>query len=74
MATLLPEDLANTPAIGTYGLTLYDEVHHLPTQLVGLMMERIKTFWKVGLTATDIREDQKKIDNLVGSCIHDIGI
>ena len=37
-------------------------------------MNRIKTLWSVGLTATPIREDEKRLDELVGPEIHNIGI
>lgn len=43
-----------------YGLVLFDEVHHLPAPENSRALKHLNYLWKIGLTATTIREDGKE--------------
>lgn len=59
-----------------YGLTLFDEVHKLPAQEYKHIPKKLKSRWRLGLTADLARED--KADHMilkqVGPCLIDMSI
>lgn len=54
-------------------LLIMDEVHGLPAQKIGEEFSKIKTYMKIGLTATPYRQDNKikEIFYKIGPKLHE---
>ncbi|MGQ4834237.1 MAG: DEAD/DEAH box helicase [Candidatus Asgardarchaeia archaeon] len=59
-----------------FGLVIFDEVHHLPSESYRIIAESLLTEFRMGLTATPERSDMKHtlLDELVGSVVYRIDI
>lgn len=44
-----------------YGMVIVDEVHHLPAQMFSLVVNNIPAKYRIGLTGTVKRKDQKEV-------------
>ncbi|NCO75052.1 MAG: DEAD/DEAH box helicase [Cyanobacteria bacterium] len=55
-----------------YGLLIFDECHHLPTDFFRVIAEESIAPYRLGLTATPDREDgsHRHLDNLIGKVVY----
>ena len=59
-----------------FGLVIFDEAHHLPSESYKIVAETLLTEFRLGLTATPERADMKHalLDDLIGPIVYKIDI
>ncbi len=73
--TVITYDSAAMPrrALDGYGLIVFDEVHHLPAQSYRAIVAKANAPWRLGLSATLERADERHLDlaTLIGPVVYE---